>query len=69
VQHQRLLTKLHYRITGKLLNWIKSFLEHREMRMVVNGHCSSWTQVIVEYHKDLWLVLCCFLSMLTTYQI
>ena len=44
--HQRLLTKLHEAgITGKILNWIKSFLQHREMRVVVNGHCSCWTQV------------------------
>ena len=46
VPNQRLLTKLHQAgITGKILNWIKSFLQHREMRVVVNGHCSSSTQV------------------------
>ena len=46
VPHQRLLTKLQQaRITGKVFNWIKAFLQCREIRVVVNGRYSSWTQV------------------------
>lgn len=47
VPHKRLLSKLQQAgITGKVFNWIQAFLQSREMRVVVNGHCSSWTQVI-----------------------
>jgi len=33
-------------IRGKVFSWIKAFLRNREMRVIVNGHCSTWTQVI-----------------------
>jgi len=44
VPHARLLGKLqqqHYGIHGLILQWIQSFLCHREMRLVVDGETSS----------------------------
>ena len=46
VPHQRLLTKLKMvGITGDLLEWIRDFLYNRMMRVIVNGECSTWSQV------------------------
>ena len=46
VPHRRLITKLHiHGIQGKLLDWIHSFLEHRQQRVVINGQYSTWRNV------------------------
>ena len=46
VPHRRLIAKLRsYGIHGNLLNWIQSFLEGRQQRVVINGQYSSWREV------------------------
>ena len=46
VPDRRLITKLHnHGIQGKLLDWIRSFLEHRQQRLVINGQYSTWSNV------------------------
>ena len=46
VPHRRLITKLHnHGIHGKLLDWIRSFLENRQQRVVINGQYSTWRNV------------------------
>ena len=47
VPHKRLLTKLKtYGITGKLLNWIYSFLVGRKQRVTINSFKSTWVDVV-----------------------
>ena len=47
VWHEGLLFKLQsYGIQGPLLNLIKSFLSNRLQRVVLNGHCSTWEEVL-----------------------
>ena len=47
VPHKRLLKKLEgYGIRGKLLAWIKDFLQHRQQRVIYNDEVSEWTQVL-----------------------
>ncbi|KAL7630702.1 UNVERIFIED_CONTAM: hypothetical protein RMT77_019088 [Armadillidium vulgare] len=47
VPHQRLLEKLRaHGIRGKFLNWIKNWLFDRRQRVVINGECSEWVNVI-----------------------
>ena len=38
-------TDHNHGIQGKLLDWIRSFLEHRQQRMVINGQYSTWRNV------------------------
>ena len=46
VPHQRLLAKLHaHGITGKIYNWIESWLSDRKQRVVLNGSQSDWAMV------------------------
>ena len=46
VPHRRLLEKAKsYGIDGDILAWIRSFLEDRKQRIVVNGKHSSWRDV------------------------
>ena len=46
VPHRCLIAKLHsHGIQGKLLDWIHSFLEHRQQRVVINGQSSTWRNV------------------------
>ena len=46
VTHRRLITKLHnHGIQGKLLDWIRSFLEHKQQRVVIIGQYSTWRNV------------------------
>ena len=46
VPHRLLIIKLHNNcIQGKLLDWIRSFLEHRQQRVVINGQYSTWSNV------------------------
>ena len=46
VPHQRLLAELEgYSITGRLLDWIRSFLTGRKQAVTVNGARSDWTRV------------------------
>ena len=46
VPYRRLIAKLHsHGIQGKLLDWIRSFLEHRQQRVVINGQYSTWRNV------------------------
>jgi hypothetical protein len=47
VPHRRLILKLEkYGVTGKLLNWIKSFLTKRKQRVTLNGYISLWKEVL-----------------------
>ena len=47
VPHEYLLSKLHgYGIQGNLLSWIEAFLIGRKQRVVLNGHCSTWADVL-----------------------
>ena len=47
VPHAHLLTKLKaYGTSGRLLDWIKSFLTNRKQRVLVSGAASSWTRVL-----------------------
>ena len=47
VPHRRLLGKLEsYGITGDVLLWIQEFLKNRKQKVIINGHCSEWTNVI-----------------------
>ena len=47
VPRQRLLAKLKgYRIKGKLLKWIETFLTCRKHCVLVNGAASSWSEVV-----------------------
>ena len=46
VLHERLLGKLHhYGIDGPIWHWIRDFLTTRTQCVVVDGECSSWTEV------------------------
>ena len=46
VPHQQQLHKLQcYEVTGKLLEWIKSFLSGRRQQVVLRGCASDWTDV------------------------
>ena len=47
VPHKRLIHKLRaYGISGRLLNWIKSFLTNRRQRVVQGEAKSSWSNVL-----------------------
>ena len=47
VPHKRLIERLsEYGITGKLLEWIKSFLNSRKMRVCIRGSFSEWFLVL-----------------------
>ena len=47
VPHYRLVTKLKaYGISGKLLNWIESFLLNRQQRVSHNNYTSDWREVL-----------------------
>ena len=47
VPHIRLLAKCKgLGIEGKILSWIKSWLSDRKQRVVLNGKCSSWGDVV-----------------------
>ena len=46
VPHQRLLAKVKcHGVEGNIYNWIKSWLSDRKQRTVLNGSCSSWSNV------------------------
>ena len=46
VPHKRLLIKLQaYGISGKVLNWVSSFLSNRSQRVRVNDDYSEWSSV------------------------
>ena len=47
VPHNYLLSKLYgYGIQGNLLSWIEAFLIERKQKVVLNGHCSTWADVL-----------------------
>ena len=47
VPFERLLIKLTaYGIGGNVLNWIKSFLNDRRQRVIINGTTSKWADVV-----------------------
>jgi len=47
VPNEKLLIKLKaYGITGKLLDWIRSFLQGRKQRVTLDGAKSLWTDVL-----------------------
>nr|XP_047122881.1 uncharacterized protein LOC124806201 [Hydra vulgaris] len=46
VEHKRLLTKIKaYGITGKIYNWIESFLANRKQRVAISNTVSEWVSV------------------------
>ena len=47
VNHALLIHKLKnsYHISGKALDWCRSYLSGREQRVVLNGQCSTWVPV------------------------
>ena len=46
VSHPKLLLKLeNYGISGKILQWIRSFLQNRNQRVVMGDYSSEWCQV------------------------
>jgi ribonuclease P/MRP protein subunit RPP40 len=45
VPHRRLLEKCRG-LDGKLLEWIRVWLEGRKQRVVLNGEASEWTEVL-----------------------
>ncbi len=46
VWHDRLLLKLKsYGIEGNVLKWIQSYLYKRQIRVVIDGECSSWIEI------------------------
>ena len=48
VNHSLLLHKLRhsYHVSGTALNWLSTYLKNRKQRVVVNGRCSDWTDVV-----------------------
>ena len=59
VPHKHLLSKLHgYGIQGNLLSWIEAFLTGRKQRVVLNGHCSIWSDVVSGVPQGLSWGLC-----------
>ncbi len=48
VPHKRLLWKLEHTggLRGKMLEWMKDYIQNREMRTVIRGVGSSWTEVL-----------------------
>ena len=47
VPHQRLIAKLKtLGVRGKLSLWLLNFLSNRFQRVVMNGHMSSWAQMV-----------------------
>ena len=47
VPHEKLKAKLkYYCITGKVYDWISSFISDRAQRVMINGQYSNWTEVI-----------------------
>ena len=47
VPFKRLLSKLQsHNVTGKIHNWISNWLHDRKQRVVINGKCSEWKNVI-----------------------
>ena len=47
VSHRLLLVKLQaYGIDGKLLNWLKAYLENRQQRVAVGNALSEWLEVV-----------------------
>ena len=44
--HRRLLVKIEkYRIKGKVLRWLREFLNNRKQRVMVNGAHSHWRNI------------------------
>jgi len=47
VPHLRLIAKLEeIGVRGKVLEWIKEWLQGRKQRMVINGESSEWEDVL-----------------------
>ena len=47
VPHHRLISKLEaFCVLGNLSLWLSNFLSNRFQRVVLNGHLSSWAQVV-----------------------
>ena len=47
VPHYRLLMKLEsYGVTGRVLEWIRSFLTTRKQRVTVGDSVSGWSEVL-----------------------
>jgi hypothetical protein len=47
VPKERLLEKLRaHGVRGELLEWVRAWLTDRKQRVVLNGECSSWEEVL-----------------------
>ena len=47
VPHKRLLSKIKsYGVEGNMLNFIKTFLNNRRQRVLINDTCSQWKKVL-----------------------
>ena len=47
VPHRRLLCKLKaYGVCGQVLEWISDWLKNRKQRVVLNGSCSDYVDVL-----------------------
>ena len=47
IEHNILLKKIENNgIRGPALNWIATYLEGRQQRVIVNGACSSWNSIV-----------------------
>ena len=61
VNHDILLEKLYfYGIRGQVYTWFKSYLSNRSQKTSLMIKYPKQHLLIVEYHKDLYLVQFCF---------
>ena len=61
VWHKGLVFKLKQNgMNGYLLRILENFLNERKQRVVLNGQTSSWSDFLLVYPKDPFLVLFCF---------
>ena len=45
--HERLYSKLKaHGVEGKILGWVKEWLNNRKQRVVLNGEVSDWEEVV-----------------------
>ena len=64
IPHHHLLIKLHhYGIQGMTQRWISAWLAWSTQCVLVDGDGSGFVQVILECHKEPFLVLYCFSCM------
>ena len=64
VWHDGLIFKLRkYGVCGEMINILEGFLSDRKQRVVLNGQCSSWTDIHADVpqgsilRRQFWLIL------------